>query len=255
MNFNFRIGCNIEGPCQIFDRFTLSADSSRFRFLEDEIMITGANSLNPSNSFHAPVDVVNNSGYVPSNLPLGNTDRIGALSAMFRDGKPARQSQDNQVIPHPHDSFGTIDYNNMKYNRAHSSLPQLPTQHMSPGLPVLNQLEAHHHPPQMRFPDNMSRRDPPTAHQFSPSLQMFNQPRPIGLDPLSQPPMMQQGSAAPSHLLRQYSGNIPQPPHPYSQVHGFGQEFNPMQGFHSGHQQPSFRGRGMPTPGNVIFRT
>lgn len=232
--------------------FYFFADSSRFRVPEDELLITGSDPLNPSNSLHARVDAVNNSGYTPSNLPLTNPDRLGALSAMFRDGRSIRHGQDNQVI-RP-ESFGIMDYNSVYQNsQAHSSPLQLPTQHKIPSMPMYNRQEAHHRSPQMKFPDNMIRHDPPTAHQFSPSHPLFNQPRSMGH------PMMQQahlpGSAVPSHLLRQYSGNLPQPPHPYSQVHGFRQELNSLQGFDTVHQQPGFRGNGMPTPGNQIFLT
>ncbi|CAM8911337.1 unnamed protein product [Rhodiola kirilowii] len=163
-------------------------------------------------------------GYAQSNLPVGNPDR------------------------NPYDM---MEHNSSYHNiHAHSSPPQFPSQHMSQGQPMLNRLDAqhpaHHH---MRFPDTMIGRDPLAIHQFSLGHQVFNQPRPVGYDPPSQLPMMQkqvhmQGSVPPAHLLRQYSGNLPRPPYPYSQVHGFGQELDPMQGFHISRQQPGYGGIG-----------
>ncbi|CAM8914195.1 unnamed protein product [Rhodiola kirilowii] len=230
-------------------RDSFISDSSRSRLAENDISITGCDPLNPSYSVYECVDVAKDPGYAQSNLPVGNPDRVGALSAMFRDGRSARHSQDNQVFPQ--NPYDMMEHNSSYHNiHAHSSPPQFPSQHMSQGQPMLNRLDAqhpaHHH---MRFPDTMIGRDPLAIHQFSLGHQVFNQPRPVGYDPPSQQPMMQkqvhmQGSVPPAHLLRQYSGNLPRPPYPYSQVHGFGQELDPMQGFHISRQQPGYGGIG-----------
>ncbi|CAM8923822.1 unnamed protein product [Rhodiola kirilowii] len=224
-------------------RDSFSSDSSRLRLPEDQSLINASDPLNPSNSFLGHVEASKNAGYASSHLPIGSTDRLGALSAMFRDG---RSGQDNPAFPYNPDR---MPHNNAYHNiHAHSSLPQFPP-HTSQGRPMFNQLDAHHTLPPMRFPDNMIRRDQPPTHQFSPSRQMLHQPRPMGFDLSSQQPMMQQvhlqSNAPPSHLLRQYSGNLPQPSHPDSQVLGFRQELDPMQRLLVGHQQPGY-GRSPP---------
>uniref|UniRef100_A0A7N1A3P4 Uncharacterized protein n=1 Tax=Kalanchoe fedtschenkoi TaxID=63787 RepID=A0A7N1A3P4_KALFE len=229
-------------------RDTFISDSSRFQLREDESSNSASDPLNPSNPFPEHVDAVKDSGYLSSHLPVGNPDRLGALSAMFRDGR--YQSQDNLAFP-----YNAMDHNNTFHNiHAHTPSSQFPSPHMSQGRSMFNQSDAHHATPQMRFPDNLIRREPPSTHQFPPSRQMFHQPAPMGFEPPSQQPMIQpmhmQGNVPPPHLLRQYSGNVSQPSHPYNQVLGFRQDLDPMQGFHIGRQQPGFGGHGMSPPGN-----